>query len=29
MLTKDVIENKEMKVEAQERLKYDNDIFLS
>ena len=29
MLTKDVIENKEMKVEVQERLKYDNDIFLS
>ena len=27
MLTKDVTENKEMKVEVQERLKYDNDIF--
>ena len=27
MLTKDVIENKEMKVAVQERLKYDNDIF--
>ena len=27
MLTKDVMENKEMKVEVQERLKYDNDIF--
>ena len=27
MLTKDVTENKDMKVEVQERLKYDNDIF--
>ena len=27
MLTTDVTENKEMKVEVQERLKYDNDIF--
>ena len=27
MLTKDVTENKEMKVEVQERLKYDNDII--
>lgn len=29
MLTKDVIGNKEINVEVQERLTYDNDIFLS
>ena len=29
MLTKDVIGNKEITVEVQERLTYDNDIFLS
>ncbi len=27
MLTKDVIGNKEINVEVQERLTYDNDIF--
>ena len=29
MLTKDVIGNKEINVEVQERLTYDNDILLS
>ena len=29
MHTKDVIGNKEINVEVQERLTYDNDIFLS
>ena len=29
MLTKDLIGNKEINVEVQERLTYDNDIFLS
>ena len=29
MLTKDVIGNKEINVEVQEWLTYDNDIFLS
>ena len=29
MLTIDVIGNKEINVEVQERLTYDNDIFLS
>ena len=29
MLTKDVIGDKETNVEVQERLTYDNDIFLS
>ena len=29
MLTKDVIGNNEINVEVQERLTYDNDIFLS
>ena len=29
MLKKDVIGNKEINVEVQERLTYDNDIFLS
>ena len=29
MLTKDVIGNKEINEEVQERLTYDNDIFLS
>ena len=29
MLTKDVIGKKEINVEVQERLTYDNDIFLS
>ena len=29
MLTKDVIGNKEINVEVQEQLTYDNDIFLS